>query len=382
MRASRRSGGDRTENALTVALGRAQATGAEVLDLTVGNPTRVDLPYDAEEIRAALSDPAALRYEPAPFGLPSARAAIAEELAADGVDVSPDRVVLTASTSEAYGFLLKLLCDPGEEVLVPRPGYPLVDELARFEGVTPVGYRVAYDGAWHLDVASLRAAVSPRTRAIVVVSPNNPTGHYLKDDERVALRSLGLPVICDEVFLRYPHGDVRPRTALTIRDVPVFVLGGLSKLAGLPQLKLGWIAAGGPGAEIEAALARLEHVADAWLSVSTPVQVAVPRLLAAAAVTRAAIAARVADNLAALRARLDGTSATVLPVEGGWYAVVHLPAVRGEEAWALHLLEDLGVLVQPGWLYDFETEPHAVVSLLVPEATFREGIDRLAGALP
>jgi aspartate/methionine/tyrosine aminotransferase len=378
---SARSSFDLSPNALAAALERARAAGRAILDLTESNPTRAGLPYPGDAILAALASPSALAYEPAAFGLPAAREAVARELSAAGPAVDPSRVVLTASTSEAYGFLFKLLCDPGDEVLVPRPSYPLFEHLAQLEGVRAVPYRIAYDGAWHVDLPSVRAAVSPRTRAVVAVSPNNPTGSYLKRDELDALAATGLPIVSDEVFASYPLRP-DPRRAASALEAGgaslVFALGGLSKLAALPQMKAGWIAIDGDRARVEAALARLEVIADAYLSVGTPVQRALPALLASRGAVHAGIAARTRANRASVTSALAGSAASLLDVEGGWYATVRLPATRSEEEWVLDLLGQDGVHVHPGHFFDFASEAYAVLSLLTPERDFREGVARLA----
>jgi aspartate/methionine/tyrosine aminotransferase len=364
-------------NALTRALRDARAVGREVLDLTVSNPTHAGIAYPRDAILAALADPRALEYAPEPFGLPHARAAVAAALSPS---VDPSRVVLTASTSEAYAFLFKVLCDPGDDVLVAQPSYPLFDHLARFESVRLVPYRLAYDGAWYVDLDSLRRARTPRTRAILVVAPNNPTGSYLKRDELAAIAELGLPIVSDEVFATYPLRDDarRAESALLAKDALVFALGGLSKMAALPQMKLAWIAAGGPRALVDDALARIELVADAMLSVGAPVQHALPTLLATREVAAGAIAARTRANLAALRVTLGGSAATMLDVEGGWYATLRLPRTQSEERWALELLERDGVYVHPGHFFDFADEPYAIVSLLTPPDAFVEGARRIA----
>lgn len=371
---SGRTAFDLSLNPLSAALARARAEGRGVLDLTESNPTRAGLPYASGEIVAALGSRGSLRYEPAAFGLPSARAAVARHL---GVDAA--RVVLTASTSEAYAFLFKLLCDPGDQVLVPVPSYPLFEHLARLECVEAVPYRLAYDGAWHVDLASLRAAVGPRTRAVVTVTPNNPTGSFLKRAELDALAALDLPVVSDEVFATYALREdaTRARTVLDGGCPLAFALGGLSKLAVLPQMKLAWIAVTGEAARVEAALARLEVVADAFLSVGAPVQHALPRLLASRAAAEGAVVARTRENLAALRASCAGQAVSVLDVEGGWYATLRLPRTRLELDWALALLEQDGVYVHPGHFFDFESEAYLVVSLLTQEAAFREGVARI-----
>jgi alanine-synthesizing transaminase len=377
---SSRSSVDLSLNPLAIALARARAASRPVLDLTESNPTRAGLPYAAEPILAALARPASLVYEPAPFGIPSAREAVARELWSADRALEGSRVILTASTSEAYAFLFKLLCDPGDEVLVPVPSYPLFEHLARLECVRAVPYRIAYDGAWHVDLESARHAVTARTRAVVVVSPNNPTGSYLKRAELQALAALGLPMVSDEVFARYPLKEdaTRARSALEATDAPlVFALGGLSKLAALPQLKLAWIAVGGQAARAGRAMERLEVIADAFLSVGAPVQHALPQLLASSTVTRGAIGERTRRNLALVRDAARGSPISLLDVEGGWYATLRVPATKSEMDWALTLLDQDDVHVHPGHFFDFEAEAYLVVSLLTPEAVFREAVTRI-----
>jgi aspartate/methionine/tyrosine aminotransferase len=375
---SSRSSFDLAPNRLSLALARARQEERAILDLTESNPTRAGLPYARATILEALSCADALVYEPAPFGLWSAREAVAREL-----EVDPARIVLTASTSEAYGFLFKLLCDPGDEVLVPVPSYPLFEHLARLEAVRAVPYRLAYDGRWHVDVDSLRDAVGPRTRAIITVSPNNPTGSYLKHTELAALASLGLPIVSDEVFASYPlrEDPTRATSALEAQGTLVFSLGGLSKLAALPQMKLAWIVVGGDAPDVTDAMARLEVLADAYLSVGTPVQHALPHLLASRGPAEGAIQARTRANLDLLRSRVTGTAGTLLDVEGGWYATLRVPATRSEETWVVELLEEDGVHVHPGHFFDFEREAYLVLSLLTPEAIFAEGVARMVTRL-
>jgi len=380
---SSRSAFDLSPNPLAAAVSRARAQGLTWLDLTESNPTRADLPSDADAILSASSGAGALVYEPSPFGLPSAREAVARAASTDGRDVDPERVVLTASTSEAYALLFKLLCDPGDEVLVPRPSYPLFDHLARLECVHAVPYRLAYDGAWHVDFPSLRSAVSHRTRAVLVVSPNNPTGSYVKRDELAGLSRLGLPIVSDEVFASFPLRDDPSRAPSALdaaggQGAPlVFALGGLSKLAALPQMKVAWIVVGGEPQAAEPALARLEVIADAFLSVGTPVQHGLPRLLAAGIPRANAIRARLRANLAALAAIVAGSPVSCLDVEGGWYAPLRLPHTRSDEDWALALFEKDRVYVHPGHFFDFPMEAHCVVSLLAREDLFAEGMCRL-----
>jgi aspartate/methionine/tyrosine aminotransferase len=388
---SRRLAWSSPENALA-ALERARGGRGELIDLTETNPTRVGLPYPTDEIRAALARTDVATYQPAPLGLPDARAAVAADYARAGVAVDAQRVVLTASSSESYGFLFKLLADPGDAVLVPEPSYPLFEYLARLEGVVPVPYRLAFDGVWHIDGASLEDAVyaardrGAPPRAIVVVSPNNPTGSFLKRDDLARLSIVAathdLALIADEVFADYPFAPDPTRVpALAVDpavtdDVRAFSLGGLSKSCGLPHLKLGWIVVGGR-APAES-LAALELVADTYLSVGAPVQAALPELLRAGAGVRAAIAARVAANRAALAAAFPpGSTTSVLPAEGGWSAILRLPSTRSDEAWAAALLGEAGVRVQPGYFFDLRGGAYLVVSLLPPPGPFLEGVRRV-----
>jgi len=380
---SERTHWDLRPNRLAERLTARRAAGARILDLTESNPTRAGLPCP-DDILAALARAEARRYEPRPFGLPAAREAVAADFARRGFPVGPDRVVLSASTSEAYAFLFKLLCDPGDEVLVPRPGYPLFEFLATLESVRVLPYPLAHDGEWHLDVAGLREALGPRTRAIVIVSPHNPTGACLKRDERDALETLcarrRVALVSDEVFADYFFRDDPRRAASVARDGPAlaFALGGLSKSCGLPQLKLAWTAVTGPEPLRRDALARLEVVADTYLSVSTPVQVAAPELLARREELAAPIRARVRANLESLRAAIGpGCPATLLEPQGGWSAVLRVPATRTEEERVTRLLEERDVLVHPGYFFDFPHEAFLVLSLLPPEDDFAEGVARV-----
>jgi alanine-synthesizing transaminase len=379
---STRTTWDLRPNRLSRILAGKKRAGASLLDLTESNPTRVGIPYP-EDVLAPLADPAGRVYDPAPLGLPAARAAAAGDFARRGVLLGPERVVLTASTSEAYAFLFKLLGDPGDEVLVPRPGYPLFDFLAGLEGVRPRAYDLERDGGWRLDVDSVRGALTPRTRAVVVVSPGNPTGAYLTVDERRALEALaaerGLALVSDEVFFDFPFADDPRRTTLA-HDGPAlaFTLGGLSKSCALPQLKLAWIAVTGPEREREKAMERLEVVADTYLSVSTPVQRALPALLARREERQGPLRARLEENLGALRERVGPASpATLLEPEGGWYGVLQVPATRTEEERVVRLLETRDVLVHPGYFFDFPREAYLVMSLLPAPAVFAEAIDRV-----
>ncbi len=368
-------------NRLAELRARKEAAGAQVLDLTESNPTRVGLDYPQEEILAALSDSQALVYRPSAHGLYTAREAVASYYRERGTDISPEQVVLTASTSEAYAYLFKLLANPGDEILSPRPSYPLFEFLAGLESVHMRQYPLRYDGIWHIDFDALEHAITPRTRAIVVVNPNNPTGSFLKRSELDRLDTLaakhGLAVLSDEVFRDFAFSEDAERVSTLAgeRRALTFSMSGLSKIAGLPQMKLGWIVVS--GAHCGPALEALDLIADTYLSVSTPVQIALPGLLRLAEEVLGQIRERTASNLARLRDAVRGTSATLLRPEGGWYAVLQVPRTRTEEEWAIELLEECDVLVQPGFFFDFETEAFLVLSLLPEPAIFSEGLKRL-----
>jgi len=365
-------------NPLTTLLAEKRAEGTPILDLTESNPTRAALDYPREELLTALADPRALHYDPDPRGLLSARKAVSEYYVQRGVEVPASRILLTASTSEAYSYLFKLLTDPGDEILVPRPSYPLFDYLAAMESIAVRQYPLRYDGVWHIDFPALASAITSRTRAIIVVNPNNPTGSYLKRAEWERLQTVGLPILSDEVFsdFSFSPDPERITTLAAQNSVLTFSMSGLSKIAGLPQMKLGWIVASGP--DHFAALNGLEWIADTYLSVSTPIQLALPRILTAAAPVQEQIRAQTASNLQHLRKNLLAASpCRCLTVEGGWYAVLEVPRIRTEEDWVLQLLAEKDVLVQPGFFYDFESEAFLVLSLLTPPAIFAEGLRRI-----
>lgn len=355
---SRRLTWDSPANPLSELLARKRAAGETLLDLTESNPTHAGFTYP--EVR--FDDPRIMQYDPASFGLLSARERVAAEYG-----VAVERVVLTTSTSEAYSWLFKLLCDADDEVLVPRPSYPLFDYLAALESVVAKPYSLIYDDGWFLDLHGIE--ITERTRAIVVVNPNNPTGSYLKATEvdyLVALaRKHDLAIISDEVFSDYALSGDGVRSLLHIEDTVTFCLNGLSKLIGLPQMKLGWIIANDTGA-----LEKLELIADTYLSVGSPVQCSLPQLLDMKRGIQEQIMRRVRENLALVP--------SARRVEGGWYAVLQVPRTRSEEQWTLELLEHHNVLVQPGYFYDFDSEAFLVLSLLTPPEVFREGLRRLS----
>jgi hypothetical protein len=362
-------------NDLARALSRKRASGDPILDLTESNPTRAGIAYPWAEIRRSFEVDSLLQYAPDPRGGKVARAAVAGYYRERGAEVDPEDLFLTASTSEAYSFLFKLLCDAGDEVLVPRPSYPLFEFLAALDAVKAVSYALRYDGAWHID---LEAPLSEKTRAVVAVHPNNPTGSYVDREDRERLLGLGIPLIVDEVFLDFPLSTAGGRTFADSNDGLVFVLSGLSKLAGLPQMKLGWIAIAGERDRRKEAALRLEHIADSYLSVGTPVQVAAPELLNLSPEVRRLISERTRRNLETLKREVSSAPAVTLAIpEGGWYAPLRLPAVKTSEEWALSLLEEESVYVHPGSFFGFEVEAYVVVSLLTPEEVFDEGTRRI-----
>jgi alanine-synthesizing transaminase len=382
---STRTRWDRTANRLAEAVAARKASAASLIDLTESNPTRPAIPYPPD-LLAPLADLRGRRYDPAPAGWSGAREAVAGEYARHGISVPPENVLLTASTSEAYSWVFKLLCDPGDEVLVPAPSYPLFDFLAGLESVAVRPYPLLLaDGEWHVDLPALAASVGPRSRAIVVVNPNNPTGSFLKKDEAAALAEIAarhdLAIVSDEVFLDYAdHPDPRRAGSLAaVTEALTFAFGGLSKSCGLPQLKLGWIVVAGPDAPRLEALARLEIVADTYLSVGTPVQLAAPELLALGEEVRDAIRSRVASNRTALEWLLESSAVSVLPCEGGWNAVLRVPAIRSEEALVVDLVETHGVLVHPGFFFGFSREAYLVISLLPEPDVLAEGVRRISG---
>lgn len=368
-------------NALSRRLDALRAEGVPYIDLTQSNPTRVGLPYPPH-LLDALAQPHGLVYEPTPFGLRSAREAIAADCLRRGARVDPEAVILTASTSESYSWLFTLLCDPGDAVLVPQPSYPLFEHLTQLDSVRTVPYALEYHGRWSIDFSRIVDA-PPHVRALLVVSPNNPTGSYLSQGDRDRLAGLcaerGWALIVDEVFADYPLDAQHPLTDIAASaDVLCFSLGGASKALGLPQVKLGWIVVGGPHAERDAARGGLEMIADTFLSVSTPVQIAAPALLRDGAQVRHAIQARVASNLNHVRALVAAHPACeLLHTEGGWSATIRIPATQPEEQFVLQLLERERVLVHPGYFFDFPREAYVVVSLLPEKATFAEGCARM-----
>ena len=371
-------------NRLGHAVLEQRRTGRPFIDLTESNPTRVGFTYPPD-LLAPLANPRALGYEPWPCGAIDARRAIAGDYGRLGVIVPPDRIVLTASTSDAYSLLFKLLADAGDEVLVPRPSYPLFDHLTRFDLVEAHPYDLDLHGSWSIDFGSLERALTPRTRAVLVVSPNNPTGSFVTDAELDRLAVLCAPrdiaIIADEVFADYelePGASSAAGRAARRREVLSFALGGLSKSVGLPQVKLGWIAVAGPDDLVGAALERLELVCDTYLAVSTPAQVAAAELLERGAAIRSQILARIATNYRWLRSAVTGVpSCDVLRSDGGWYAVLQVPSLEPEEDLVVRLLTADGVLTHPGYFFDFPRESFLVVSLLPPAPSFADGIVRV-----
>lgn len=377
-------------NQLSRLLEAQQAAGHVIFDLTESNPTQAGFAYPAATILPALAQPQSLRYEPSPSGLPATRAAIAGYYASLGHSVNADSFHLTASTSEGYAFLFKLLADPGDEVLAPQPSYPLFDFLTALESVSLLHYPLRYDeqSGWRIDLERLAATISTKTRALIVVNPNNPTGSFLSQDELQALNALcrehELALISDEVFSDYGHGENPQRVTTLVGNSAVltFVLGGLSKMLGLPQMKLAWIHVSGPADLVAAARERLDFIADTYLSVGTPVQHAAPRWLAGRLELQQQIHQRLAANEDHLRTLcLSFPSVKLLRREGGWYAVLALPSAVPEEAFTLALLKQDHVLVHPGYFFDFPQEGFLVVSLLTRPELFQEGMTRLLARL-
>jgi len=378
---SRRTNWKLAPNRFSIALEKHRAAGREVLDLTASNPTEIGLHCDGQAILQALANPQALRYRPEPKGMISAREAVAAYYRGRGEEVDAGRIVLTTSTSEAYSFVFRLLCDTQDEVLAPAPSYPLFDFLADLQDVRLRPYPLLYDHGWQVDLHALRSVLGPRTRAIMAVHPNNPTGSYLKAPEAEQLSNIcaqrGLALVVDEVFLDFAHDGAQRPSFATNADALTFTLSGLSKIAGLPQMKLAWIVVSGPEELAAKALGRLEVIADTYLSMNAPVQLAAPSCFAQGPEFQRQAMARIRSNLGELdRQAAARPSCTRLHAEGGWYAVLRVPVTRPDEQLAIELLEQTGVLVHPGHFYDFPAEGYIVLSLITPEEEFREGVAR------
>jgi alanine-synthesizing transaminase len=362
----------------------ARAAKRDLLDLTLSNPTMAALHFDSERILSALSDPCALTYSPDARGLLSAREAISEyykDLAIPGTVTAEDLFVLSG-TSEGYAHLFRLLCDAGDEVLIASPGYPLLDMLAEICDVKLKHFHLFYDHAWHLDLHDLESKITPRTRAVVIVHPNNPTGSYLKDGERGRLLDVcarkSLSLIVDEVFLDYPLESEPQSSFAGTDDVLTFVVSGASKICGLPQMKAGWITVSGPDTQKREAIHRLEMIADTFLSASTPIQLALPELLRTRDAFQRQLSDRLRSNLTELNLQLASTpSCSRLIVEGGWYVVLRVPATHSDEDLAIELIEREGVLVESGHFFDFPSDGYLILSLMSPERVFAEGVKRI-----
>ena len=387
---SARTAWDRTPNAQTLIVRQKRAEGRSLFDLTESNPTRVAL-VDLAPLVAELGHPRGANYDPEPLGHPIARAAVAAHYARRGIAVGAEQVLITASTSEAYAWVFSLLADPGDAILVPRPSYPLFGWIAESQGVKLTPYQLARDAGFRIDFDQLTRALTPRSRAIVLVHPNNPTGSFVRRDDAEELLELvrrhDLALIVDEVFADYAFEPI-PRAALPsfagwsgASQVPTFVMSGLSKVMLAPQLKLGWVVMGGPPQLVDEARARLELIADTFLSVNTPVQLALPALLAHDQELQTAVKRRVRENLDVLDDLLGRAGSTCaarrLAVEGGWYAVLEVPRVHDEEGWVDLLLREDDVLVQPGYFFDFDRDGFLVLSLLPVPEVFRQGAARL-----
>ncbi len=383
---SKRTPPDFAPNELSRRRGELGRGGARILDLTETNPTRAGF-LAPPNLLAWFGSPEGAHYAADPMGLRPAREAVSRDYAARGAEVDPDHIVLTASSSESYSLLFKLLGDPGDHVLVPTPSYPLFGHLADLEGLRALPYPLHFDHEWHLSLDSVRALITPRTRAVVVVHPNNPTGSFLDTDEAEGLAALcaerDLAIIADEVFADFAlpaGGRNRHATFATASPALSFALGGLSKSCALPQLKLGWIAISGPIEVRSEARDRLEFISDTYLSVATPVQLALPAILARKASLQAPIQARLSRNLKALEAAVAShPELSLLPVEGGWSALIQCPASRSDEERALLAL-NAGVLVHPGHFFDFESGCYLVVSLLCEPEIFDPALPLLMNA--
>lgn len=386
---SQRTNWNLEENAYSRVVRRHRERGQPLLDLTISNPTVCGFRYDEAAILRALASSAGLRYDPEPRGLVSARAAVVEYYREKNprAALDPERVILTTGTSEAYSFLFRLLCEPGDEILVAQPSYPLVDFLAAIHDVKLCAFPLVYDHGWQFDFPALRQGISSRTRAILLVHPNNPTGHFISCAEAELISAIcsehDLALVVDEVFLDYELGvaeDHKKRHGTWMGNVEAltFVLSGLSKIAALPQMKVGWVTASGPEGLVEDAMARLEIIADTYLSLNAPIQHALPELLAQRRAIQPQILSRIKVNLGQLDQQLARQhSISRLKIEGGWYAVLRVPARQSDEELAIRLIEEQSVLVHPGHFYEFAHDGYLVISLLTRVEEFAEGIARL-----
>src|SRR6267378_2463404 len=374
-----------TGNRLSEALARHRAIGKRLYDLTASNPTECGFEYDRELILVALQNPAALRYEPNPKGLESTRLAVTEYYSARGAAVSAEDIVLTSSTSEAYSSVFRLLCNPGDELLIPAPSYPLFGFLADILDVKLVRYPLIYDHGWQIDLHSLQQAITARTRGVIVVNPNNPTGHFVKAAELAKLNELcaarEIALIADEVFLDFPLGREKPVSFAGNDAVLTFAMSGLSKIAGLPQMKMAWLVASGPDELKRKALDKLEVIADTYLSPNAPVQLATPVFLEQRGGFQKQVMSRVKKNLAEMDRQLAlQKSCSRLVLEGGWYTILRVPVNRSDEDLAVELLVDRDIYVHPGHFFDFANDGYLVLSLIGREDKFAQGLPRLLAA--
>jgi len=379
---SNRTNWNLAPNRLSEALSQRRSRLQPIFDLTASNPTECGFQYDTEAILRALQNPEVISYQPDPKGFASARSAVAEYYRNRGVEIPPGDIILTTSTSEAYSFVFRTLCNPREELLVPSPSYPLFEYLADIQDIALSPYPLVYDHGWQLDFHALQKSITERTRGIIVVNPNNPTGSYIKRAELEILNAIcmerGIAIIADEVFWDFAL-DASPTWSFAGNNNSLtFTLSGLSKISGLPQMKAAWLAASGPERIKSQAIGRLEIIADTFLSLNTPVQLALPVLLDQSSFFHKQAMARVQNNLAVLDRQLAlKKSASRLRVEGGWYAVLRVPVTQSDEDLSVTLLEEKGVYVHPGHFYNFPSEGYIVLSLIVAEGEFAEGVTRL-----
>jgi alanine-synthesizing transaminase len=372
-------------NRLAGALERQKSSGRKLLDLSASNPTECGFSYNAPSIMRALCAPASLQYHPDPRGMKSARQAVSDYYAASGERVSIDELLLTSSTSEAYSFIFRLLCNPGDELLIPTPSYPLFDFLADVNDIKLIRYSLFYDHGWHIDLHALKQAITPRTRGMILVHPNNPTGHFTKPEEISQLNEIcaanQMALIADEVFLDFSLSAAQKSFA-TNSAALTFTMSGISKISGLPQMKFAWLVVNGPEEVKREALARLEMIADTYLSLNAPIQLAAPVFLQQRATFQQQLMGRVRNNLAQLDAQLaQERKVSRLEVEGGWYAVLRIPATRPDEELAIELLDKHDVYLHPGHFYDFPGDGYMIVSLITPEPDFSEGLRRTLSAV-
>lgn len=378
---SNRTDWEFSSNKLVSLLDKLKDNNEDIMDLTQSNPTECGFSYPKEKIVSALSNSSNLAYSPSAKGMLCAREVVCQYYKEKGYDVNPENIFLTSSTSEGYLFLFRLLADPGDKVLFPRPSYPLFEVLTQLSDLELAQYPLNY-GDWSLDEDAFES-ISKGAKAIVAVNPNNPTGSFVGNEDLKIINKVcantDASIICDEVFLDYAfQDDFKPNSMVGNKENLTFVLGGLSKALGMPQMKLAWIVINGPDGLVEEAKKRLEIILDTFLSVNTPSQNALGPWMEQRAAIQKDILKRIRDNRETVRSMVaDSNKLTLLEAQGGWYAILRLPGSLDEEEFCYGLLKNKKVFVHPGYFFDFALGSHIVVSLLSQQVLLENGMKAL-----